>query len=369
MANILQDDDFSEDVEDVGAVEDTADYQFDLTFYGADYPVDSLVKRLFNQDIVVPSFDPANDLVLDVEAFQRKFVWKKYQCDRFVESLLLGLPVPGIFLVQQSNKRLLVLDGQQRLLTLAAFYGGLLHKKEFALEHVQSQFKGGTYKSLDEQSRRTLDDAIIHATVIRKSKNAQDLTSIYSLFERLNSGGTQLSPHEIRVALVPGPLMHLVRDLNSWPAWRALYGPTSKTLKDQELILRFLAMLFSRDSYKSPMKDFLTGYAQSNVMLDVQSSGLVQRSFCDSADIAAKALGKKAFRIKTALNAAIFDSVMVGLATRLLSGKAISESAVVHAYAILMADASYLAAIEKATAREDQVAQRMALACKVFEAA
>jgi len=166
--------------DDVG--DETVEYKFDLTFYGADYPVDGLVKRLNQKDIIIPSFDPADELAFEVEAFQRKFVWTKVQCDRFVESLLLGLPVPGIFLVQQSDKRLLVLDGQQRLLTMKAFYDGLLSKKEFALKYVQTQFQGRTYKSLDDDERRTLDDAIIHATVIKKTAEDQDLSSIYTLF-------------------------------------------------------------------------------------------------------------------------------------------------------------------------------------------
>lgn len=358
----------ADDVEDVDPLDESTEYQFDLTFYGADYPVDGLVKRLVNQDIVIPSFDPGNELATEVEAFQRKFVWTKTQCDRFVESLLLGLPVPGIFLVQQSNKRLLVLDGQQRLVTLASFYGGILNKKEFALEHVQQQFVGMTYKTMDEQSRRTLDDSIIHATVIRKTKNAQDLASVYSLFERLNSGGTQLSPHEIRVALVPGPLMHLVRDLNALPAWRALYGPPSKTLKDQELILRFVAMRFWREEYKSPMKDFLTTYAQLNAALARQSEEVVRKAFVETTELVQAALGKQAFRLKTALNAAVFDSVMVGISERLSIGKAIDHGELKAAYINLLGQPAYSAAVAKATAREDQVSARMKAAQAAFTA-
>jgi hypothetical protein len=270
---------------DDGAAEEAVEYKFDLTFYGADYPVDGLVKRLNRSDIIIPSFDPANDLAFEVEAFQRKFVWTKVQCDRFVESLLLGLPVPSIFLVQQSDKRLLVLDGQQRLLTAKAFYDGLLRKKEFALEHVQAQFRGKTYKSLDDDERRTLDDAIIHATVIKKTAEDQDLSSIYTLFERLNSGGTILSPHEIRVALAPGKLMQLVRKLNETPAWRAAFGAPSKTLKDHELILRFVALMFSPNEYTSPMKDFLTNYAKHNQHLEHESAESIERAFVDSIDL------------------------------------------------------------------------------------
>jgi hypothetical protein len=350
------------------ADEETAEYKFDLTFYGADYPVDGLVKRLSRKDIIIPSFDPANELAFEVEAFQRKFIWTKVQCDRFVESLLLGLPVPGIFLVQQSDKRLLVLDGQQRLLTMKAFYDGILSKKEFALVHVQEQFQGKTYKSLDDDQRRTLDDAIIHATVIKKTAEDQDLSSIYSLFERLNSGGTTLSPHEIRVALAPGKLMQLVRKLNETPAWRSAFGAQSKTLKDHELILRFIALMFSPKEYTSPMKDFLTNYAKYNQNLEHNTAESIENAFTGGIMAIASAVGDKPFRISKALNAAIFDSVMVGIARRLATGSpTVDPKKVANAYHVLLEDSGYKYAVGKATAREDQVKTRVTLATEAFK--
>ena len=363
-----QNDNSSENVDDISSADERIDYKFDLTFYGADYPVDGLVKRLQKKDIVIPSFDPASEQTFEVEAFQRKFVWTKMQCDRFVESLLLGLPVPGIFLVQQSDKSLLVLDGQQRLLTLSTFYAGILNKKEFSLENVQDQFKGMTYKAMPEDYRRTLDDSIIHATVIKKTQESQDLSSIYTLFERLNSGGTQLSPHEIRVALVPGKLMQLIRRLNEDAGWRLVFGSPSKTLKDHELILRFIAMRFSPTAYKSPMKDFLTTYAQYNKDLDKQSEEAIESSFKKTINLIVSSIGKKAFRIKTALNAATFDSVMVGLSRRLAHDVAVDPDKVRAAYTQLLDNPNYLAAVGKATAREDQVEERLRLATDAFAA-
>jgi hypothetical protein len=353
-------------IADIDANEDAIEYKFDLTFYGADYPVDGLVKRLNNNDVIVPSFDPANDLVTDVEAFQRKFVWKKAQCDRFIESLLLGMPVPGIFLVQQGDKRLLVLDGQQRLLTLMAFYGGVLNKKEFALEYVQTKFKGLTYKGLDEGSRRTLDDSIIHATIIKKTQESDDLSSIYSLFERLNSGGTQLSPHEIRIALVSGPFMRLIRDLNEHPSWRNIFGSPSKSLKDQELILRFFALHSDAAAYKSPMKDFLTQFAKKNSSMDKDAGEALRATFEKTIDALYSALGSKVFRVSNALNAAVFDSVMVGLARRISNGVPIDPGKLVDAYEGLLKNEKYVAAIDKATAREGQVQDRLIEATKAF---
>lgn len=347
--------------------EETVEYKFDLTFYGADYPVDGLVKRLNRKDIIIPSFDPANELAFEVEAFQRKFIWSKIQCDRFVESLLLGLPVPGIFLVQQSDKRLLVLDGQQRLLTMKSFYDGILRKKEFALAHVQEQFKEKTYETLDDDQRRTLDDAIIHATIIKKTAEDQDLSSIYSLFERLNSGGTTLSPHEIRVALAPGKLMQLVRRLNETPEWRSAFGAQSKTLKDHELILRFIALMYSPEEYTSPMKDFLTDYAKYNKNLEHDTAESLENAFTGSIAAITQAVGEKPFRISKALNAAIFDSVMVGIARRLAKGSAVDPEKVAIAYHALLQDVSYQYAVGKATAREEQVKTRVNLAIEAFK--
>ncbi|MAE20844.1 MAG: hypothetical protein CMK92_00265 [Pseudomonas sp.] len=363
---LYEDSEGATELDDPIEVEDTTEYKFDLTFYGADYPVDGLVSRLKKNDIIIPSFDPSNDLAFEVEAFQRKFIWTKLQCDRFVESLLLGLPVPGIFLVQQSDKRLLVLDGQQRLLTLSAFYEGILEKREFSLEGVQAQFHGKTYKTLDEDQRRTLDDAIIHATVIKKTQESQDLSSIYTLFERLNSGGTRLSPHEIRVALAPGKLMQLIRRLNETKAWREAFGKPSKNLKDHELILRFIALKFSPDEYASPMKDFLTKYAQHNQNLNKENEQEIESSFVDSINLISEAVGPKPFRLTNALNAAVFDSVMIGVARRLKTGKDVDREKVRRAYEELLKNNEFIAAVSKATAREDQVVQRIRLATHAF---
>src|SRR6266568_1181222 len=157
-------------VEDVEEAQTTTPYRFTVTSYGADYPVDGLVKRLESGDIAIPTFDPEVEPAIDVEGFQRQFVWTKPQCDRFIESLLLGLPVPGIFLVKQPDGRLLVLDGQQRMRTIQAFYKGILRSKAFDLEQVQEQYKGRTYDSLDIEDRRRLDDFIIHATIVSQEE-------------------------------------------------------------------------------------------------------------------------------------------------------------------------------------------------------
>jgi hypothetical protein len=221
-----QDNRLYSDSEDIIDEEDLAQEQAipelePLSYFGTDFDVHGLVRRLNENDIVVPTFDPVGDSDSDLSGFQRKFVWKKPQMDRFVESLLLGFPVPGIFLVQQANKKLLVLDGQQRLRTLQRFYAGRIGRDTaFSLENVAEEYKGLSYDTLDEEQRRTLDNTFIHATVVKYNPILGGDESVYSLFERLNTGGTNLYPQEIRVALYNGRLVELLRELNSYASWR-----------------------------------------------------------------------------------------------------------------------------------------------------
>ena len=184
--------------------EENLPFKYAISSYGADYPVDSLVKRINNESIYVPSF-------------QRGYVWKLQEASRFIESLLLGLPVPGIFLSKEKEtQKLLVIDGQQRLLTLLYFYNGIFlpTKKEFTLINVQPQFQDVTYKSLLDEDRRRLDDSILHATIIKQDEPSEDDSSIYHVFERLNTGGTTLKPQEIRSCIYHGEFNELLHVLN-----------------------------------------------------------------------------------------------------------------------------------------------------------
>lgn len=131
-----------EKVDDLDELSEILPEPFSITSYGADYPVDGLVKRIKDGDIVVPLFSMEPEMGQTTVGFQREFVWNKSQADRFIESLLLGLPVPSIFLVKEPNGKFLVLDGQQRLRTLESFYSGLFRGVEFKLSDVQETWAG-----------------------------------------------------------------------------------------------------------------------------------------------------------------------------------------------------------------------------------
>jgi hypothetical protein len=355
-----------EKVEDLDELNEVLPTSFSITSYGADYPVDGLVKRIAQADILVPLFSLEPEEGQTTVGFQREFVWRKPQADRFIESLLLGLPVPGIFLVKEPNGKHLVLDGQQRLRTLEGFYNGLFQGKEFILENVQDQWKQKTYKTLHPDDRRRLDDSIIHATIVRQDEPTEDQSSVYLIFERLNSGGTFLQPQEIRVALYHGAFAALLSKLNDNPHWRALYGRKSPRLKDLELILRFFALHFYAASYRRPMKDFLNRYMAANRGLEKQPEEQLRAIFEATVSTIHRAIGIGAFRPKTAVNAAVLDSIMAGVASRLASSPITSDEEFKAAYKRLFANSQYQEATTRSTADEENVRTRVQLAKDAF---
>lgn len=342
-----------EGVEDETLLDDPGATKFSISSYGADYTVDSLVKRMRGGAFRIPDF-------------QRQFVWTPKHASKFIESLLMGLPVPGIFLYKEDTNEHLVIDGQQRLRTLQAFYDGILRGKEFKLQGVREPWLNRTYKTLDPADILKLDDSIVHATVFKQDKPEDVLDSIYFVFERINTGGIRLSPQEIRNCVSLGPFIKRVRELNQFPAWRAVFASQNNRAKDEELIVRFFALYRDGAKYARPMNGFLNKF--SSLMNKVSNDELDELSnlFKATIDKVNSALGSRAFRIIRALNAAAFDAVMVGLAKRLKSGPEPSDQDVASAYDTLVANDEFRQACESATADEENVRKRLALASHAF---
>ena len=355
-----------EDVDDLDEAEEPIPYTYSITAYGADYPVDSLIKRIDSKDIIVPTFGWVSEKDAAIVGFQREYVWPKPKADKFIESLLLGLPVPGIFLVKETTGRFLVLDGHQRLHTLHAYYEGVIKGKEYRLVNVQQRFKDKSFKDLDTEDRRRLDDSIIHATIVRQDEPTEDQSSIYIIFERLNTGGVNLQPQEIRVALYHGKLVKVLKILNEEKTWRKLYGNKSSRLKDMEMILRFFAFYYHADQYGRPMKVFLNRYMATNRNLERQTEKELREVFIKTTSTLDSALGQKAFRPKRAVNAAVVDSLMTGIARRLEHGTIENNAQLQRQYQSLISNPDYVASIETGTSQEANVKERMRLATEAF---
>jgi Protein of unknown function DUF262 len=363
----ITEDPFELDEQDLAELADPDPEPERVSYSGTDFDVEGLVRRLDREDIVVPTFGHS-DPTIEAAGFQRSFVWKRTQMDRFIESLLLGYPIPGIFLVQQADRRYLVLDGQQRLQTLADFYGGVHAGEPFSLQSVGQVFRGLTYATLTDEQRRQLDNTFIQATIVRIDGSRSSLEAVYQIFERLNSGGTQLTAHEIRVALYAGPLIEFLTELNADPNWRALYGPVSPRLRDQEIVLRSVALYVSPGTYKRPLKKYLNDFAADHRDLEGFPTDTVRARFCDASRLLVEGPGRAALRtaLGRQVNAALTEAVLVGLARRLDTGPVDDPAVVGAAVDRLLAEEAFEQAVSRATADEESVRTRLALATREF---
>ena len=195
------------------------------------------------------------------------------------------------------------------------------------------------------------------------------MDAIYQIFERLNSGGTQLTAHEIRVALYAGPFIDFLEALNKSESWRSLYGGKSPRLRDQELILRVLGLYWHSDIYKRPLKKFL-----NDVVSTHREEGQHQHSDLKSSfELATKLIldghGKNALSVSgRQVNAALAEVILEGLVRRLIkkSDDIPSEEAVAEAIKKIKGNRDIVEAVSKSTADEAQVEKRIRLARAAF---
>lgn len=354
------DDDLDEEViEDESEKDDSPPRAtYEIISFGIDFDVLGLVRRLDEGDVTVPDW-------------QRRFIWNINNASSFVESLLLGLPVPGVFMgVYPGTNRLYVIDGQQRLKTLQGFYKGNFpnSNKKFELKGVDDRFIGLKYSDLRDTDRRQLDNSLIHATVVRQDFPEDGDTSMYQIFQRLNSGGRPVNPQEIRCAVYQGKLIDMINELNENPEWRSIVGKQSPRLKDQEMILRFMAMFYEGNQYVSPMSEFLNIFTDKYRNPDCEWIRETAALFKKTVKSFADAKGKKAFRVTggRVVNAAIFDSMSAGLAMRIQDMGTPDLALISKVHDDLIANNEYFQAIEQGTSSERSVSTRLALAKTAF---
>lgn len=199
--------------------------------------------------------------------FQRRDAWRRDRKSRFIESLILGLPIPQIVLAESKKERgkFIVLDGKQRLLSIMQFWGiGEGENNKYALSglSLRKDLKQKTFAELStdrelEADYNALCNQPIRTVVIR---NWKDTDFLHTVFLRLNTGSVKLSPQELRQALLPGPFSDYIDETagesRGLRILLGLAGPDPR-MRDIEILARFLAFRFFADGYPGRMKDFL----------------------------------------------------------------------------------------------------------------
>jgi len=326
----------------IESVAEAEGYRLNVDYYGADFPVDLLVRRMEDGDFIVPGF-------------QREYVWNHEEASRFIESLIIGLPTPALFLAKDKfSNRYLVVDGQQRLKTLQHFYRGEFEDgKKFDLKAVVPPLAHQTYSTLSASDRRALDNAIIHCIVISDN---YDPKGMFHLFERLNTTGSPLTAQEVRNAIYHGAFSALLRELSTTDVWREVFGEPDNRGEEQEIILRFLALHFAFADYRGSMADFLNRFMLENRDLAQIPESKMRKTFLESVTFLESCIGPKVFYRRKLFSKPLFDSLMILTAKELQRGLACGTLKKVHG--LLLEDEHFWSLSQHATTNRARMATR-----------
>lgn len=213
-----------------------------------------MTKSYSLRQIVDEIGDGSIDLAPD---FQRDYVWKERQKTRLIESILLGIPLPAFYFNANKDNTSQVVDGVQRLSTVRDFASGALELTS-DLEYLQ-ELKGFRFSHLDASLRRRFHQTQIVVHVIEATSPPEVK---YDIFKRINTGGSPLTPQEIRHCMSRDRSRQYLRELATLPAFKSATQLRSvRRMEDRELVLRYVA--FARLFEQSPM---LKGYEQYDTL-------------------------------------------------------------------------------------------------------
>lgn len=258
------------------------------------------------------------DLVLDPD-YQRNYVWDNRKASKLIESIILNVPIPVIYVSEERDSSWSVIDGLQRLNSLKRFFDGKFKLSGLEILHELNKCD---FKSLPSKSSRMLKNGLLRIVMITADSN-EDIK--YDVFMRLNTGAVHLNEQELRNCLYRGKLNDFIQAEAQNPMWLAMLGlkEPHKRMVERELLLRFLALSTNWNSetrevmgYKGNMKSFMNGFMKQ--YQDDSRNILLFKTLCDETiDKVYEVYGVDAFRrlnedgSVTPINRAIMDALMI----------------------------------------------------------
>ncbi|MFN0729000.1 DUF262 domain-containing protein [Polaribacter gochangensis] len=307
---------------------------YNINSWGADYSFRELISMYEDGDLVKPEL-------------QRKYVWGKPEASRFIDSILLGLPIPSIFLAKTDNNKMLIVDGYQRLMTVYDYMRGIWSgdDKVFKLSNIpdkiNERWKGNAFSELTETEQRKIKTTTIHAIIFEQKSPKDGDTSLFQIFERINTSGKTLMPQEIRNCVYQGELNSLLFELNKNEQWRILFGREQEDsrMRDLEFILRFLGL--NSDSIRTfpksaiSLKKYLNEFMGSKENNSLTSINGFRNNFNNTINSIINIFGENAFynvqstdltTIRKRFYPTIFDAIMIATSIAIKRGIDISQS-------------------------------------------
>ena len=369
-----------------GEADDFQIKEYDITASPNDFNMSTMFSFIESGAVKIPGF-------------QRNYVWDIKRASKLIESIIIGLPIPQIFLYEEARNKFLVIDGQQRLMSIYYFIKQRFPRKEKRIElrrifdekgiipddvlHDDTYFikfnlqlterlpnhpnrlNKLNYGTLGEL-KTTFDLRTVRNIIIKQNvpdAGDVDSSSIYEIFNRLNTGGINLKPQEIRTSLYHSPFYEMLYRINLDIRWRNLLGVAEPDLhmKDIEILLRAFAMVMCGSEYKPSMTRFLNLTSKRAGALPNGKVEYLQRLFYAFLD-ACNALPAKAFfgAQITRVNISFIDAVFAAQCTEAFSNNSLDVPAVdPEKLQLLKEDAEFVHAAQFDTASTVNVAKRL----------
>ncbi|MBX9934704.1 MAG: DUF262 domain-containing protein [Methylobacterium sp.] len=324
--------------DDGGEDVDSSFKEYDITASPNDFNLTTIVNFIDAGPFKVPGF-------------QRNYVWDIKKASKLIESIMIGLPVPQVFLYEDGKNSFLVIDGQQRLMSIYYFAKKRFPRREKRPEirrivaekgllpaevlnddkyftnfnlaltghgGQKSKYHGKNYETLGDD-KTTFDLRTIRNVIIKQNSPEEDRdSSVFEIFNRLNTGGVNLKPQEIRASMYHSDLMTLLDKINLNKTWRDLIGQPEPDLhaKDTEVLLRVLAMVVEGEEYTEPLGRFLNNFARKGKRLDQNKLAYVEALFKSFFEEISK-INSQAFRVERSgrFSIAIFEAVFRAVCT------------------------------------------------------
>jgi hypothetical protein len=308
-------------------------------------------------------------LIIDPE-FQRNLVWSQDQKSQFIESVLLNIPLPPLYVNQNRDGKYIIVDGLQRTTTLYEY----IHEDSFKLANLKvlRDINNLRFSQLESRLQTKIEDKKFFVYVIKPSVPLQ---MVYDIFHRINTGGTQLTQQEIRNSFYIGPATRLLKDLSSQDYFkRAIsHGISSKRMKDQEAILRYLSFRISdyKNQYKNNMDMFLgdaltrinlmTSNERDELKVDFKRVMVATHNF----------FGDNNFRLPTIttkgrINIAIMESVCYFFSKTSDQQLNKNKNKIILNYDLLLNNSEYKDSVQFATGDTRRVIRRFDLAQQIL---
>lgn len=231
-------------------------------------------------------------------SFQRLYVWDRQKATRLIESALMGIPLPVVYLAEEEDGKRSIIDGQQRLTSFFSFIDGKFPNGQlFKLGKMQlfPKCENLSFTELSEELQDRILECQIRTITFKKGS---DSNLKYNVFERLNTGSVPLNDQELRNCIFRGPYNDLLKELSQDKDFCDIVGLDSaeKRMKDVELVLRYCAFLNKGyTNYKAPIKRFLNEEAAERQHISKEKIAEIRKCFKNSVTLVKSMLGNNVF--------------------------------------------------------------------------